>query len=71
MSKYRIAIHRVDWSDVLRVIFDAGHTPAVVAKRIGSTPPTVRAIDRGFTEPRYSQGQKLIALRNAILRSKS
>lgn len=47
-------------------IFGAGFSPKEVARRIRSTPPTVRAIWRDQTEPKHSQGMYLINMCKAI-----
>lgn len=61
-----LRLKRSDWVSALTIIIGGGFTVIDVAKRIKSTPPTVRLMLNGGAEPRHSQGEYLLKMRDAV-----
>lgn len=64
--KQRVRCRLQNWEAVTNEILSAGFSVSELAERIRSSPPTVRAMARGFYEPRYSQGTYLLAMRRLV-----
>lgn len=63
----RIGFVKQDWPAIIaEVLVTGGFSVPVLADMIRSTPPTVRAMWVGKTEPSHSQGVYLLATRKAL-----
>lgn len=69
-AKYKLGIRRQDWAEVIAEIERAGFSRIQLCKIARCTLPTLSAIRKGFSEPRYSQGQRLLAARSAVAAGK-
>jgi len=61
-----LRLRRSDWVSALTIIISGGFTVADIATRIRSTGPTVRLMLKGGAEPRHSQGEYLLKMRDAV-----
>lgn len=62
----RIRLERRDWPGIIDELVAAGFGVPELADRILSTPPSVRNMRRGATEPKHSQGVYLMSMLRAV-----
>lgn len=62
----KIRLERRDWPGIIDGLVAAGFGVPELADRILSSEPTIRALRRGDTEPKHSQGVYLMSMLRAV-----